>query len=88
MDDQPTSSGLKDTARMHANRDEVRAGIPLLFTILAAGIAGALAARNALSGGVVEWIGMIGVAVVAAHSAGTLYSVAYSRLHSRGDDSE
>jgi len=86
MDEQ--TEALKDTARMHAERDEVKAGIPLLATMLAAGVAGALIARSVLSGGLVEWIAMIGVFAVVAHATGIIYSFAYSKLRPRGDGNE
>lgn len=84
--DEQTTDGLKDTARQHADREEVRAGIPLFFAMLVAGILGALAARSVLNGGLVEWIAMIAVFVVTAHITGTVYGWAYSKL--RGDGSE
>lgn len=86
--DKQTTDGLKDQARMHASRDEVQAGIPLLLTMLAAGLVAALAVRSALSGGIVEWIAMIGVFAVTAHTTGIVYSMAYSRLRARGDGGE
>lgn len=71
---------------MHAQRDEVRAGIPLLLTMLIAGLLAALAVRSVLDGGLVEWVAMIGVFAVVAHSTGNVYGMAYSRL--RGDGRE
>lgn len=87
MDEQTTET-LKDTAEMHANRDEVRAGIPLLASMLIAGLLAALAVRRLLSGGIVEWTAMIGVFIITAHSTGIVYNWAYSRLQPWGEDSE
>lgn len=86
--DKQTTSALKDTARQHAERDDVRAGIPLLATMLAAGVAGAYAARSVVSGGWVEWVAMIGVFAVTAHATGVLYSMVYRRLRPLGDSDE
>lgn len=85
MDDQ-TTDGLKDTARAHAQRDEVKAGIPLLATMLVAGVLAAYAARSVLSGGWVELVAMSGVFAVTAHATGTVYGMAYSQVRGGGRD--
>lgn len=87
MDDQ-TTDGLKDTARMHADRDEVQSGIPLLLSMLAAGVLGALAVRSVLSGGIVEWTAMLGAFAVGAHATGIVYSMVYSKVRTEGDGGE
>lgn len=84
--DEPTNDGLKDTAHHHAQREDVRAGIPLLLTMLIAGLAAALAVRSVLSGGLVEWIAMLGVFAVTAHVTGIVYGWLDSTLRHRGDE--
>lgn len=81
-----TSEGLKDTARMHAQRDEVRAGLPLLFSMAVMGLLGALGARIVLDGGIVEWIAIVGVFAVTAHATGVVYGIAHSKVRGVGDD--
>lgn len=87
MDD-ATNQGLKDTARQHANRDEVRAGIPLLFTMVTAGLLAAYAAHPYLPGEIAKWMATIGVFGIVAHATGIVYSWAYSILRARGDDDD
>lgn len=85
MDDQ-TTDGLKDTARMHAHRDEVRAGIPLLVTMLAAGLTAAYTVHPLIPGGIAKWTATIGVFGITAHVTGTIYGIAHSKLRGGGDE--
>lgn len=86
--DEHTTDGLKDTARQHANRDEVRAGIPLLFTMVTAGLLAAYAAHPYLPGEIAKWTATIGVFCIVAHVTGIVYSWTYSTLRARGEDDD